>query len=287
MSEDINLTKTLRERRIIFLLLVLAVAIPIIFPFSLKTHSTPLTEKAFNLIESTPAGSPVIISFDYDPSTVTELQPMAIAIIEHAWRKNHRIIAMAMWPQGSQMAYMAFSEVQKKFSEEKVYGVDYVNLGYKPGGMVIIQTMGRNLKTVFPKDTAMNDYDSIPLLKNIKTIKDIKYVVSLSAGDPGLRDWIMTANGKFGIPVAGGTTAVSAPGFLPYVNDQNQLSGLLGGLKAAAEYELLLGYEGTASRGMNPQSIAHLLILALIVAGNIRVWRNRRKEKMAKEVNNG
>jgi hypothetical protein len=97
----------------------------------------------------------------------------------------------------------------------------------------------------------------------------------------------MTANGKFGIPVAGGTTAVSAPGFLPYVNDQNQLSGLLGGLKAAAEYELLLGYEGTASRGMNPQSIAHLLILALIVAGNIRVWRNRRKEKMAKEVNNG
>jgi len=42
MSEDINLTKTLRERRIIFLLLVLAVAIPIIFPFSLKTHSTPL-----------------------------------------------------------------------------------------------------------------------------------------------------------------------------------------------------------------------------------------------------
>jgi hypothetical protein len=33
--------------------------------------------------------------------------------------KNHRIIAMAMWPQGSQMADMAFSEVQKSLVKKK------------------------------------------------------------------------------------------------------------------------------------------------------------------------
>ncbi|MGC9362438.1 MAG: hypothetical protein ACP5F3_05855 [Candidatus Syntrophosphaera sp.] len=274
------------ERRIVFLVLVVAVALPIIFPLGLKTYGTPLTKKAYDLVDSTPAGAPVIISFDYDPSTVTELQPMAEAVIEHAWKKGHHIIATAMWPQGSKMADLAFARVQEKFGNDKVYGVDYVNLGYKVGGMVVIQGMGRNFKTVFPRDNSGQNYEDIPLLEPVRTLQDIRYVVSLSAGDPGLRDWIMTARGKYGVPVAGGTTAVSAPGFLPYVNDQNQLYGLMGGMKAAAEYELLLGYEGSASLNMNPQSVAHILILVLIALGNIKAWRKRKEDRKATEANN-
>ena len=273
------------ERRIVFLVLALAVALPLVFPLGLKTQGTPLTKKAYDMIENTPAGSVVIISFDYDPSTVTELQPMANAILEHAWKKGHRIIATAMWPQGPQMAKQAFESVQKKLGP-KVYAQDYVNLGYKVGGMVIIQGMGRNFKTVFPQDTSGLQYKDIPLLKSVKSLRDIRYVVSLSAGDPGLSDWVLTAHDKFGVPVSGGTTAVSAPGFLPYVNDQKQLHGLMGGLKAAAEYELLLGYEGPASLNMNPQSVAHVLILILIAIGNIRAWLERKADKKAVEGSN-
>lgn len=277
--------RILIERRIVFLVLALAVALPLIFPLGLKTIGTPLTKKAYDLVDSTPAGSVVIVSFDYDPSTVTELQPMAQAIIEHAWSKGHKVIATAMWPQGSQMADMAFEDVQNKLGS-KVYGEDFVNLGYKVGGMVIIQGMGRNFRTVFPKDTSGLDYDEIPLLATIKSLRDIRYVVSLSAGDPGLKDWILTAHDKFGVPVAGGTTAVSAPGFLPYVNDQQQLYGLMGGLKAAAEYELLMGYEGSASLNMNPQSVAHVLILVLIAIGNVRAWRKRKTARNREEASN-
>ncbi|MBW6513399.1 MAG: hypothetical protein K0B87_01420 [Candidatus Syntrophosphaera sp.] len=282
-----KLDRTQIERRIVFLVLVIAVALPLIFPLGMKTYGTPLTKKAYDLVENTPPKSVVIISFDYDPSTVTELQPMALAVIEHAWKKEHRVIATAMWPQGSKMADLAFAEVQKKFNNEKVYGLDYVNLGYKVGGMVVIQGMGRNFKTVFPKDTSGLDYEDIELLRPVKSLRDIKYVVSLSAGDPGLRDWIMTAKGKYDVPVAGGTTAVSAPGFLPYVNDQNQLYGLMGGMKAAAEYELLLGYEGSASLNMNPQSVAHILILILIAIGNVKAWRKRKADAKQGEVKNG
>lgn len=269
--------KSLIERRIVFLVLVIAVTIPILFPLGLQTKDTPLTRKVYDMIEQTPAGSPVIISFDYDPSTETELQPMAEAIVEHAWKKQHKIITTAMWPQGTQMAQMAFENVIAKLGIEKVYGVDYVNLSYKPGGLIVIQGMGRNIKTVFPKDTSGRDYDTIPLLRPLKTLKDIKYVVSLSAGDPGLKDWVLTAHDKFGIPVAGGTTAVSAPGFYPYLAEM-QLTGLMGGLKAAAEYEMLMGYVGSASKNMNPQSVAHLLILVLIAIGNVKAWRKRKAQ---------
>ena len=281
------------ERRIVFLLLVLAVALPIIFPLGLKTQSTPLTDQVYDLVESLPGGVPVIISFDYDPSTITELQPMAEAVIEHAWKKGHKVIATAMWPQGPQMAEIAFKDVQARLEQNDaaakphLYGEDYINLGYKPGGLVTIQGMGRSMKAIFPTDITGIKYEEIPLLEPVRTLKDIRYVISLSAGDPGLRDWIMTANGKFNVPVAGGTTAVSAPGFLPYVNDQKQLYGLMGGLKGAAEYELLMGYEGTASLGMNPQSVAHILILAFILFGNIRAWRKRKADRLALEAKNG
>lgn len=278
--------RTLIERRIVFLVLALAVALPLIFPLGLKTKGTPLTKKAYDLVDQTPTGSVVILSFDYDPSTVTELQPMAQAILEHAWKKGHKVIATAMWPQGSQMADMAFENVQAKLGQ-KEYGRDYINLGYKVGGMVVIQGMGRNFKTVFPKDTSGLNYEDIPLLKTVKSLRDIKYVVSLSAGDPGLKDWVLTAHDKYGVSVAGGTTAVSAPGFLPYVNDQKQLYGLMGGLKAAAEYELLMEYEGPASLNMNPQSVAHVLILVLIAIGNIKAWRKRKAALKSGEVANG
>lgn len=281
------------ERRIVFLILVLAVMLPMLFPLGLKTQSTPLTQKVYDLIESIPAGAPVILSFDYDPSVITEIQPMAMALIEHAWKKDHKVIATALWPQGPQMADMAFNDLKEKLLEQNPeaelpeYGQDYVNLGYKPGGLVTIQGMGRDMKAIFPSDITGEKYEEIPLLQKVRTLKDIRYVISLSAGDPGLRDWIMTARGKFNVPVAGGTTAVSTPGFLPYVSDQNQLHGLLGGLKSAAEYELLMGYEGDASRGMNPQSVAHILILLLILFGNIRAARKRKTDKLALEKNNG
>ncbi len=275
------------ERRIVFLLLLVAVALPIIFPLGLKTQGTPLTRKAYDMVDETPEGSVVVISFDYDPSTVTELQPMAIALIEHAWKRKQKIVATALWPQGSQMADMAFRDVQEKFGNTKVYGEDYVNLGYKVGGMVIIQAMGRNLKSVYPTDMSNTPYSEIPMLSGIRTLKDIAYVFSLSAGDPGLKDWVMTAKDKYNVPVAGGTTAVSTPGFLPYVNDQKQLYGLLGGLKGAAEYELLLEYEGSASLNMNPQSVAHILILVLIAIGNIKAYRKRKAAPAAEEVSNG
>lgn len=269
---------TQTERRIIFLVLLVAVMIPLIFPIGWKTEVSGYARMAWELIETTPDASVVIFSFDYDPSTMTELQPMAEAMIYHAWSRNQKVIAMALWPQGPQMADQAFAKVKESFPDKK-YGEDYVNLGYKVAGIVAIQSMGRSLAEVFPKDQAGTPYQEIPMLKNILNLKDIGYVSSLSSGTPGIKEWIMSARDMFQVPVTGGTTAVSAPGFFPYINSQRQLTGLLGGLKAASEYETLIDKIGSATVKMDAQSIAHLLILILIALGNIKAWRIRRRKE--------
>jgi len=263
------------DRRYIFLVLLIGVTIPLIFPLGFKSEVSGLSKQVYKLVEETPANSTVIISFDYDPATVTELQPMAKALIEHAWRKNQKILALALWPQGVQMAEQAFADIIKKYPDKK-YGIDYVNLGYKTGGIVTIQAMGRDFKEIFPTDLKGTPYDEIEILKNVRNYNQIGYIMSLSAGDPGLKQYVMAAHDMFKVKVSGGTTAVSTPGFMPYINDQHQLYGLLGGLKGAAEYESLIGVKGTATSGMDAQSIAHILIIIFIIMGNIRAYKMRK-----------
>ncbi|HNQ43674.1 MAG TPA: hypothetical protein PKI59_04560, partial [Candidatus Cloacimonadota bacterium] len=182
-----------------------------------------------------------------------------------------------LWPMGVQMADQAFAKVRQDYPD-KEYGIDFVNMGYKVGGMVTIQSMGRSLSEVFPSDLSGTKYHDIPMLKDVNRLKDIAWVSSLSSGTPGMKEWVMAARDMYNVPVTGGCTAISAPGFFPYVNEQKQLVGLLGGLKAASEYESLIGRIGTATTKMDAQSVAHLLILVFIAIGNVKALVSRRRK---------
>ncbi|MDD3733041.1 MAG: hypothetical protein PHU88_11775, partial [candidate division Zixibacteria bacterium] len=70
-----------------------------------------------------------------------------------------------------------------------------------------------------------------------------------------------------------GVTAVMAPKFYAFVS-AGQMTGLLGGMKGAAEYEKLLGRPARATSGMDAQSLLHLLIIALVIAGNVGYFVN-------------
>ena len=120
------------------------------------------------------------------------------------------------------------------------------------------------------------------MLKGVKNFDNLSFLFSLSAGAPGIKEWVQIGHDAYGKPTSGGVTGVSAPSILPYVNEQQQLTGLLAGLKAAAEYELLLESPGSATSGMDAQSIAHLIIIIFIVIGNVNYWREKKADKRGK-----
>ena len=248
---------------------------PLLRPVGLPLKSSPPSRALYREFENLPRGSVVLMAFDYDPATDVELGPMSLAILKHCFRKGHKVVGLALWPQGAGLARASFSEAAKGFSVE--YGVDYVNLGFKAGGLVVIDSLGKSFDRSFPKDIDGRPIEELPLMRNIKTYADIDFVLGLSAGDPGLPFWIMIAQGRYGKKVGGGCTAVSAPMLYPYF--PNQLVGLLGGMKGAAEYELLVDAKGAATKGMDAQSIAHATIVLFVLIGNIFFFVSRRREK--------
>jgi hypothetical protein len=268
-----RLAKT--DRRIIFLLVGLAAIIPLLIPIGLPVDITRPVKNVYETIDGLPEGSIVVVSIDYDPGSEAELYPATLAFLEHCFRKNLRVYMMGLWAPGIALGNYAFDEIAPKYNKE--YGVDYINVGYKPGGAVMLLTLGRSVGDVVNADYAGVPIDSFPLGRAVKTAADMNVVMTFSAGDPGILHWIIYFNARFGTKICGATTAISAPRQYQYLAS-GQLTGLLGGLKGAAEYETLVDRKDRATAGMDSQSIVHALIVVFIILGNIVLLNERRKK---------
>jgi len=260
-------------RQVIFVVIAIAVMIPLIVPLGLPVRIMPKSRQLFSAIDSLTARSkPVLISVDFDPQSMPELYPMLITMLRHCFARDVKVVLMTLWPQGSGLAEMALELVPQEYGKE--YGTDYAFLGYKFGVTAVLLGMGNSIKAVFPVDYYGTPVDSIPMMNSVQNYDDISLVVTLSTGDPGWRAWLLFAQSRYAANVGIGVTAVSAADVYPYT-ESGQVVGLLAGMKGAAEYENLVDQAGysdqikTASRGMDAQSLGHLLIMVFIVLGNI------------------
>ncbi|MCX7918835.1 MAG: hypothetical protein N3A72_04340 [bacterium] len=263
------------DRRIIFTVVMVAIAIPIFVPLNLPVFITKEVRGVYDEIEKLPAGSAVMLVFDYEPAATPELDPMTVAILRQCFRKNLRVITTTLYTSGSGIAEKWLTIIGKEYG--KVAGKDYVHLGYKSGVYAVVIGLGVDLKQTFPKDYYGNNTYTLEGLKDINSLKDIKYLVVLH-DDATVFTWITYGYERYGIRIGTGCTAVMAPGNYPALN-AGQITGIIGGLKGASEYEKLEGYRGAGSAGMDSQSVIHIFIIGLIVFGNITYFTLRRKQK--------
>ena len=261
------------DRRIIFVFIALSVLIPFLVEFDLPIVANKNVLKVYNKIEEVGKNKgTILLSFDFDNSTKAELDPAARALLAHAFMLDIKVVGMGNWPNGVAMAKSIFADLSKEFN--KVNGVDWAYLGYKSGAGLLMMNLSMDFQGAFPTDTRGKKTSEMPITKNIRTIRDIDYVISLSAGNGGVEDWIIFSQSKFNYDFGAACTAVMAPDFFPFLQS-GQMNGLLGGLAGAAQYESLLNRPGSAIKGMKPQSVAHLVLIFFIIFGNICYFVNK------------
>lgn len=260
------------DRRVIYLLLTLAVSLPLVFTVDVRTRVDRSTQDLFNAIERIePNNKAVMVSFDYSPDMAAELDPMAMAVLRHCFARNVRVIIMSMYIQGAALAERAVAQAAEEFHKRP--GTDYVMMGYRPGGAVIMMNIGENIRKAFPADYYGTPFDSLPMMRNIRNYQDIPVVLTLASNQVA-GTWVIYAGTRYKANVAAGVTAVMAPDYYPFLQT-GQLLGQMSGMKGAAEYEQLImdkGYfprKDLASRAMNAISSSHLLMIALIIVGNV------------------
>lgn len=267
------------DRRWIFLSIGLVCVVFMVINLPFEISVSQQARGVYDTIEKLKPGSRVHLSIDYGPGSEAELWPQHIAILRELFRKNCKVICSTLWSDGPVMIERGFDFVLaglKKEGIEKKRGVDYVNLGYKAGDRVAIAKIGSSFKDTFPNDYTGNRTASLPIMQGWDDYSGIDLLITIAVGDPGAAEWIQIAQSRYRIPMVAGVTAVLVPQLYSYYQSKNLL-GFLGGLAGAAEFEKLVDRPADATKGMNVQSIVHLLIIGLVLLGNIAYFTLRMK----------
>ena len=292
------------DRRIVFLIIFLALSIPIFLQIKMDIQVTSEVQILYDALNELPRGSKVLVSCDFDPGSEPELQPMTESGFRYFIENDLRFIIIGLWPQGSLQANKALetiSEINEGFvveggdtlyfgsdlivvgSDTIRYGIDFINLGYQVGQELVIQRMGSSFGAAFPSDSwygrPLSEY---PIMDGINKLSDFNFIYNLSAGYPGTTEWVQFAVDRFHARLGAGNTAVQAPMIYPYIQT-GQLVGVLGGMKGGAEYEISAGRPARAVSYMFSQGVSHAVVVLFVIIGNLAFFATRGKRKVSSE----
>lgn len=269
------------DRRWTFLAIGIAAVLPFLVPMGLAITPTKEVRAVFDAVEALQGtGKPLVISFDFDPGTDAEIGPMAQSLMTHAMLRDVPLIVLNFIYTGTALAELRLNKVAQAFPDKK-YGEDFVFLGNKVAFANVMLNMSADLRLSYETDYFGTPIDQIPMLKGVRNYDDFGLVIGLS-GTRLVEYWIIYAQEPYGFQYAIGCTAVSATDMYPYLQT-GQTIGLLGGMKGAAEYEQLMvdhklvDHLGDASRGLDSQSLCHLVVIAFILMGNVAYFAGRRR----------
>ena len=294
MSEKLHWSDRLQrfDRRWIFLIMALAIVVPLYLPIGFPIKPRPMTKAAFNAVEELKPNDVVLVSMDLDPASTAELEPYYRAVILQLKRKHVKLAFTTLWYQAPPLVERWLRETvdvpiapagTKGYTGEPdsayVRNTDYVYLGFREGKQNVMLGMGADLHHVFDgKTDDGTELDSIPWMKTTRNLADFKLMVLVSAGSPGAKEYVEYVQNRYNLRMVAVTTAVSTTDLAPYYQS-GQLLGIVAGLSGSAEYEVLVGKPSIGVEGADVLNAGHLVVIIAIVLGNLAYFAGRRRRR--------
>ncbi|MBI3910844.1 MAG: hypothetical protein HY320_07910 [Armatimonadetes bacterium] len=271
------------DRRLVYAGLFLITLAPLVGRWALPLYVTPPPKMLADTINALPQDKLVFISSNWDAGTQAENRPQMTVLVRHLIRRRLKFASISIGaPNAPQLANAAIEQAIQLEKVPWVYGQDWVNLGYKLATEPWLRSFVRQIPEAVKEDWKGTPVDQIPVMRGVQKFgpdgqASMLIDITGSATIDGWYRYLSPTGVKLGL----GCTAVMAPEQYPFL-DSGQLSGLLTGMKGAAEYEQIIGAQGFGTTAMAGQSFAHLYILILIILGNLSLvlgWLERRRRR--------
>ena len=279
------------DPRVIYLLVALAIATPLLLRYTLPP-ARMATAKAFYTTVDTlqlPEGNIALVSLDWGPGGVAENQPQTLVTLEHLFRRRIPFAILSMYPlaapflEGIPEKIVARLQAESPNSPAYEYGKDWVNLGYRPNGFLLIQSLAKssNWKETLEVDSNGTPLTALPLFNSVSSIKNVSLFIEITGLVGVFNNWIQYFQTKeYRPPFLHGCTSITIPEAYNYFAS-GQIVGLHEGVAGAASYEQLLSEafphrsKGDALRNNTSIAVAQLVVLGLILLGNIGAYLQR------------
>jgi len=262
------------DRRVLYWLLILLIVVPTLAPLGLPIPISEMTRKFHTALQAVPNGGVVLLDCSFSVGSLPEIGPGGEVMGKYFANRPVKVIIWSVTNAEGPM--LAEKYVVPSFQTAgKKYGTDYVNLGYIPGEDITLAKLAADIGYI-KKDYHGTDTAQLPLLKDVKTAKDVALAIVIEAGGEGsyyVGQWYT----PYKAPVATICTGVLVPIRIHFFQ-AGQMAGMAPGSRGIAELELLTGFRGTAVATQDVLSVTHLYVLLAVIAGNIAfLYRKRLK----------
>jgi hypothetical protein len=267
-----------KDYRWVYLLLIVIVSWPLLSPIGLPVPVTKVTQMAFDTVEKLPQGSLVAMSSILVGGNWPDLGPPEVAFVQHLFKKKMKIVFIGEVDETPTITETTLLPKINTYGAQ--YGVDYVNLGYIAGVPDVAEAaFATSLRKVISVDFVEHKpLDELPIMKGVNTLADFKLAIHIGMAEDPVRQYYT----PFKIPLLVGVYGMMGPHYIPYI-DTGQLSGMIVGLRGAAEYEHLVGFIGEGLQGADALSMTHLLVAIFVVLGNVYyLYQTRGRTKKEK-----
>jgi len=191
------------------------------------------------LIDSLTSSDSVLLAFDYEPGLAGEMDAAAAAVVDHMMLRGAKLTLVSTSPTGPALAERFINQVQG--AHNYVSGVQYINLGYIPGGASGLASFVRNPQWVAPNTLdGVLAWETEPL-QGVTQLSDFALILLITDNPNTAQSWIEQVQPQVNnVPMVAVVSAQVEPMIRPYYDKQQaQLSGLISGLPGGAVYEVV------------------------------------------------
>jgi hypothetical protein len=262
------------DPRIIFWLLVILIALPMITPLGLPVFISDNTERFAEEMREVPSGGAIVMSLDHSVGAATNVRGQERVIARFfGQRGDVRILIWGIHQDTFVNFQTNIEPILQEYDME--YGKDYVLLGYLPGQETAVAKLADNVRA-FSVDHFNNPVNDLEALEGLQDASDIDKVFTFDtsqATDYYIGHWYQ----RYDTQICGsylGQYISTAEAQL----SAGQLQAISGDIRGAAELEAEFDFPPESARITDTMSLTHSLILLLLLIGNVQYYLSRREK---------
>jgi hypothetical protein len=310
MERFLDLMQNL-DRRFIYLVIGILLVVMLLLGKPETGVVLEPTQRFFDTVqatETTPESQKIItIGVTFAANTLAENGNQFRAVVRHLMLTNKRFAIMAVGePQGAANGPRIVKDLAAQYGY--TYGTDWIDFGYQLNSLAFYKLYTKDIPAAVKTDGQQGKpIATFPIMAGITSVSDHVAMHIEVTASASIFSWISIVQPathprlKIGYACTGVMTSEAYP-----LLDSNQITGLMAGLKGAADYEQLVdgieaqqiaagtrktAYDAMATPSLQlpqparvlmfTQSSAHLAIIIFIIIGNVGLLLATRRRKEA------
>jgi hypothetical protein len=261
------------DYRYVYAITIILIIIPVVKPLGIPMMTTKTALDYYNAIDTLPADSVVAVSMGGGFGTLDELESAFLATWRVLFQRDLKVVFYSTSADGPLIFDYHFGEKVKPENYGKVYGEDYVRLGYNPLGEPGEASFALSIRSVYTTDYQGTQLDDIPLMQNIDSHEDIDLMIYIHTACTSVeivvRQWIVPYNQ----PTLTITLGCCGPMTSPYY--PGQIIGFLSGSGPGAELEIIGNVPGPGALINDAKNLGIIGLLIFLILGNASYWGKR------------